>query len=207
MRRRRPSRSRSIAIARPKKTSPRRLPNPSIWRPSPRRRPPSISKRMRRVPLPSRSLPRTSHRPRRLSISIRYFFHFVLYAIFSHKSFNAIAFSFIEAIVSALIVDAQIRHEWNTYGNKVNIFAQVMDYCFVGAGEIFAISTAYEAAFIIAPKEQKVRTNKQNNTKYMQITAYNSIVEEQYCTKDHIVRLLLTSNVVYCCCCPIYCEL
>jgi len=59
------------------------------------------------------------------------------------------------AIVSALIVDAQIRHEWNTYGNKVNIFAQVMDYWFVGAGEIFAISTAYEAAFIIAPKEQK----------------------------------------------------
>ena len=65
-----------------------------------------------------------------------------------------------------------------------------MDYCFVGAGEIFAISTAYEAAFIIAPKEQKVQTNKQNNTKYMQITAHNSIVKEQYCTKDHIVRLL-----------------
>ena len=68
------------------------------------------------------------------------------------------------AIASALIVDAEIRHEWNTYGNKVNIFAQTMDYVFVGAGELFAIATAFAAAFIIAPKEQKVRTNKQNNT-------------------------------------------
>ena len=60
------------------------------------------------------------------------------------------------SIGSALIVDAQIRSQWNKEGTEVNIFAQLMNYAFVGAGEIFAVSTAYEAAFMIAPKEQKV---------------------------------------------------
>jgi len=59
------------------------------------------------------------------------------------------------AIVSALIVDWQIRAQYNKNGGEVNILAQAMNYFFVGAGEIFAVSTAYEAAFTIAPKEQK----------------------------------------------------
>lgn len=59
------------------------------------------------------------------------------------------------AIGSALIVDSQIRTKWNEEGKEVNIFAQMMNYAFIGAGEIFAVSTAYEAAFMIAPKEQK----------------------------------------------------
>jgi len=59
------------------------------------------------------------------------------------------------AIGSALIVDSQIRNKWKNEGAEVNIFAQIMNYAFVGAGEIFAVSTAYEAAFMIAPKEQK----------------------------------------------------
>lgn len=59
------------------------------------------------------------------------------------------------AIASALIVDYEIRKQYRKDGSEVNVLAQAMNFFLVGAGEIFAVSTAYEAAFTIAPKEQK----------------------------------------------------
>lgn len=59
------------------------------------------------------------------------------------------------AIASALIVDAAIASGYINSQSQISIFWQIGNYIFIGIGEIFAVSTSYEAAFTIAPKEQK----------------------------------------------------
>ena len=49
-----------------------------------------------------------------------------------------------------------IRETFASTGEQVNIMWQSMAYILIGAGEIFAVSAAYEAAFTAAPPEKKV---------------------------------------------------
>jgi dipeptide/tripeptide permease len=59
------------------------------------------------------------------------------------------------AIISALLVNMAIRKAYLKDGSAVAIIWQCFNYAFVGIGEVFAMSTSYEAAYIIAPTEQK----------------------------------------------------
>lgn len=59
------------------------------------------------------------------------------------------------AILSALCVNKAIANAYVKDGSSIAIIWQCFNYAFVGIGEIFAMSTSYEAAYIIAPKEQK----------------------------------------------------
>jgi POT family proton-dependent oligopeptide transporter len=56
----------------------------------------------------------------------------------------------------ALLVEYLIHHKHNTTGGKVSILWQTWSYVFIGAGEIFAVSAAYEVAFTASPPEKKV---------------------------------------------------
>ena len=55
------------------------------------------------------------------------------------------------AIFWALIVEYRIHSIYAKTGEKISILWQAFAYIFIGTGEIFAISTAYEIAFAIAP--------------------------------------------------------
>ena len=60
------------------------------------------------------------------------------------------------AIAWALLVEIWIQAEYRKSGERISIFWQGMSYVLIGAGEIFAISGAYEAAFAGSPPEKKV---------------------------------------------------
>merc|ERR1711916_76995 len=59
------------------------------------------------------------------------------------------------SLACAMIVDNQIHSQLANSNEQVNILWQIPQFMLIGAGEIFAVSASYEAAFIIAPKEQK----------------------------------------------------
>lgn len=60
------------------------------------------------------------------------------------------------AIGWALLVDIWIHEEFEKSGGQISILWQTMSYVLIGAGEIFAVSAAYEAAFTASPPEKKV---------------------------------------------------
>ena len=60
------------------------------------------------------------------------------------------------AIGWALLVELWIHEEYEKTGQKISILWQAMSYILIGAGEIFAVSAAYEAAFTASPPEKKV---------------------------------------------------
>ena len=66
------------------------------------------------------------------------------------------------AIFCALLVEYRIHSVYQKTGDKISIWWQAFAYVFIGAGEIFAISTAYEIAFAIAPKQQKALSSAIN---------------------------------------------
>lgn len=66
------------------------------------------------------------------------------------------------AILCALIVEYRIHSVYAKTGQKISILWQAFAYVFIGTGEIFAISTAYEIAFAIAPKQQKALSSALN---------------------------------------------
>ncbi len=68
------------------------------------------------------------------------------------------AFGTFSAFLSAgcaLIVNSQMKSNWEASQSQVSILWQIPQFLLIGLGEIFAVSASYEAAFIIAPKEQK----------------------------------------------------
>jgi POT family proton-dependent oligopeptide transporter len=62
----------------------------------------------------------------------------------------------------ALFMEYKIAAEYEATGGKVSILWQSWAYVFIGAGEIFAISSAYEVAFTAAPPEKKVLASAVN---------------------------------------------
>ena len=72
----------------------------------------------------------------------------------SHKfaigsSFGAIAIGW------ALLMEYMIHKSFNETGETISIMWQAPAYILIGIGEIFAVSSAYEVAFLAAPPEQK----------------------------------------------------
>jgi len=59
------------------------------------------------------------------------------------------------AILCAIFVDYGIHAALDNNNEQLSVFLQIFSYMFIGAGEIFAVASAYDAAFTIAPKEQK----------------------------------------------------
>ena len=66
------------------------------------------------------------------------------------------------AMVCAIAVDLMIRNEYNRSGEAVSVMWQAPAFFLIGFGEIFAISSAYEAAFLIAPKNLKALSSAMN---------------------------------------------
>eukprot|EP00980_Cylindrotheca_fusiformis_P003156 scaffold721_cov131-Cylindrotheca_fusiformis.AAC.46 len=60
------------------------------------------------------------------------------------------------AISWALFMEYKIRTTYEATGEKVSILWQSIAYFLIGAGEIFAVSAAYEVAFTASPPEKKV---------------------------------------------------
>lgn len=60
------------------------------------------------------------------------------------------------AIAWALLVEIWIHNAYEQTGQEISILWQGMSYILIGAGEIFAVSAAYEAAFTASPPEKKV---------------------------------------------------
>jgi dipeptide/tripeptide permease len=58
-------------------------------------------------------------------------------------------------MVCAIAVDLMISNEYNRSGEAVSVMWQAPALFLIGIGEILAISSAYEAAFLIAPKNLK----------------------------------------------------
>jgi proton-dependent oligopeptide transporter, POT family len=60
------------------------------------------------------------------------------------------------SIAWALLVEYWIVHTYRETGERISILYQTVSYFLIGAGEIFAVSAAYEVAFKASPPEQKV---------------------------------------------------
>jgi len=59
------------------------------------------------------------------------------------------------ALLSDVIIEYQIHSAYQRDGSQLNIMWQIFPFVFIGAGEIFSISSSYEAAFLIAPEGMK----------------------------------------------------
>jgi proton-dependent oligopeptide transporter, POT family len=66
------------------------------------------------------------------------------------------------AIAWALFIESMIHREYAKTGGKISIMWQAMAYILIGAGEIFAVSAAYEVAFTASPPEKKVLSSAVN---------------------------------------------
>jgi POT family proton-dependent oligopeptide transporter len=66
------------------------------------------------------------------------------------------------AIAWALFLEHKIHKQYELDGKKISILWQALAYVMIGAGEIFAVSAAYEVAFTAAPPEQKVLASALN---------------------------------------------
>lgn len=66
------------------------------------------------------------------------------------------------AVGWAIFMELKIRATFEATGGKVNILWQALAYVLIGAGEIFAVSAAYEAAFTAAPPDSKVLASAVN---------------------------------------------
>lgn len=66
------------------------------------------------------------------------------------------------SVAWAIFMEYKIRATYHATGEKVNIMWQSVAYVLIGAGEIFAVSAAYEAAFTAAPPDSKVLASAVN---------------------------------------------
>jgi proton-dependent oligopeptide transporter, POT family len=66
------------------------------------------------------------------------------------------------AIAWALFVEYLIHSSYRGSNHKVSILWQALSYVLIGAGEIFAVSAAYEVAFTASPPEKKALASALN---------------------------------------------
>lgn len=66
------------------------------------------------------------------------------------------------AVAWALVVEGWITKEYQATGEKISILWQTVSYVLIGAGEIFAVSAAYEVAFTASSPERKVLASAVN---------------------------------------------
>mmetsp|Transcript_6775 Transcript_6775/g.14794 ORF Transcript_6775/g.14794 Transcript_6775/m.14794 type:complete len:561 (-) Transcript_6775:948-2630(-) len=66
------------------------------------------------------------------------------------------------AMGCALLTEYAIRYTYAQTGKQISILFQTPAYISIGAGEIFAISTAYEVAYTAAPRDKKALASATN---------------------------------------------
>ena len=66
------------------------------------------------------------------------------------------------AIAWALYLELLIHRKFEEDGGRISILWQSLSYVLIGAGEIFAVSAAYEVAFTASPPEKKVQASAVN---------------------------------------------
>jgi POT family proton-dependent oligopeptide transporter len=66
------------------------------------------------------------------------------------------------AIAWALLVEHMIHSTYQNSGERVSILWQSLSYVLIGAGEIFAVSAAYEVAFTASPPDKKALASALN---------------------------------------------
>ena len=66
------------------------------------------------------------------------------------------------SILWALLVEKMIHSEYQATGQPISVLWQTVSYCLIGAGEIFAVSAAYEVAFTASTPEVKVLASALN---------------------------------------------
>ena len=59
------------------------------------------------------------------------------------------------AILWAVFVERKIHSTYNATGGKISVLWQTLSFALIGMGEIFVVSSAYEAAFKAAPPRKK----------------------------------------------------
>lgn len=79
----------------------------------------------------------------------------------THKFAIGSAFGVV-AIGWALLMESMIHYWYFQTGESVSIMWQAPSYILIGIGEIFAVSSAYEAAFSASPPEQKALASAVN---------------------------------------------
>ena len=82
--------------------------------------------------------------------------------IFTTYKFALGSFCGMMAIAWALFLEYRIHAKYQATGEKVNVLWLSFSYFLIGAGEVFAISAAYEVAFAVAPKSQKALSSAIN---------------------------------------------
>jgi len=73
----------------------------------------------------------------------------------THK-FALGTFCLVLACACQLIIEYQIHSKYTNENQQISVLWQSFPYIFVWAGEIFALSSAFDSAFKVAPKERKV---------------------------------------------------
>ena len=107
------------------------------------------------------------------AISVLFFGHFVGSHLYPYLNRNGIKLTTTNkfslgsllgalSIAWALFLEHKIHSQYELDGEKVSILWQTPAYVFIGAGEIFAVSAAYEVAFTASPPEQKVLSSALN---------------------------------------------
>lgn len=66
------------------------------------------------------------------------------------------------AMACALLTEFSIHYTYAQTGEQISILWQTPAYVFIGAGEIFAVSTAYEVAYTAAPRDKKAFASATN---------------------------------------------
>jgi POT family proton-dependent oligopeptide transporter len=85
------------------------------------------------------------------------------------------------AIAWAIFVEYKIHAVYEATGEQISVLWQAGSYMLIGCGEIFAISTAYEAAFSAAPPEKKVLASAVNLFSYGSIPNMICIILYNVC--------------------------
>eukprot|EP00978_Attheya_sp_CCMP212_P008678 scaffold20416_cov51-Attheya_sp.AAC.2 len=66
------------------------------------------------------------------------------------------------SILNAIWQEHRIHAQYHATGEKISVLWQSFSFLLIGAGEIFAVSTAYEIAFTAAPPSRKVLASAVN---------------------------------------------
>ena len=86
------------------------------------------------------------------------------------------------ALAAAIVVDHSIRSQYNKNGSQISILWQAFSYVLVGFGEIFAIASCLEAAFSIAPKEQKGLASAMNQFLSLGLASFICVAMNNACS-------------------------
>ncbi|KAL3916479.1 MAG: hypothetical protein SGILL_005157, partial [Bacillariaceae sp.] len=98
----------------------------------------------------------------------------------THKFAIGTAFGSL-ALAAAIIVDHSIRRQYNADYTQISILWQAFSYFLVGCGEVFTLASCLEAAFSIAPKEQKGLASAMNQFLSLGLASFICVAMNNAC--------------------------